>query len=113
MLARAHRLTKKRDFDQLYRRGERLATAHLLWRFLPNRLGVTRIGVVMSTKTGKLATARNRHKRHIRAALIPTVTHLPSGWDILVTVTRPIDWKTDRATLQEEVRTTLKRRFSA
>lgn len=50
-------------------------------RALPNDLGVSRLGVVVSKKVGG-AVVRNRAKRRIRAAV--NIRALPPGWDVVV-----------------------------
>ncbi len=69
MLPRAARLTQRRDFQRVYRRG-RSITGPLLWlKYVESTTPSLRIGVVVSTKTAALATDRNRLKRQIRAIL--------------------------------------------
>ncbi len=50
-------------------------------RVLPNGLGVSRLGVVVSKKVGG-AVVRNRAKRRIRAAT--NIRAVPPGWDVVV-----------------------------
>lgn len=50
-------------------------------RVLPNDVGVSRLGVVVSKKVGG-AVVRNRAKRRIRAAV--NIRALPPGWDVVV-----------------------------
>ncbi len=112
MLAHPNRLTRQRDFAQLYQRGERLSDRHFLVRVGPNRLRTVRIGVVISTKTAKRAVVRNQHKRHIRALIREMLPSLPPGWDILVTVRQSVVDFTGWPAFREELRNVLKRRFS-
>lgn len=113
MLAKPLRLTDRRTFDQLYRQGTRSGSAHLLIRFRKNPQGYLRIGIVVSTKISKRAVRRNRYKRHIRAELQAILSHLPKGWDILITVRSPIDKdpREDWKMLREEVRSLLENQF--
>ncbi len=111
MLARGHRLTDRRAFDQLYRRGQRLSTEHFLVRLEGTGRKELRFGVVMSTKVSKRAVIRNRHKRQIRAVLESLVTHLPRGWDILITVRRAVRERCEWEDFRKELRSLLERRF--
>lgn len=47
-----------------------------------NRLGICRIGITASKKTGKAVT-RNRARRVIKAALQQLAPRMSGGWDIV------------------------------
>ena len=112
MLARPFRLVRSKDFDYLYRRGERLASVHLLVRIGLNHQPRSRFGIVVSTKISKRATVRNRHKRQLREAIRPLLTILPTGWDVLVTVRQQFQKEGAWPELRSELTTLLVRRFS-
>lgn len=112
MFPRAKRLVARRDFDRLYRISDRTHGHFFLIRALPNHQGLTRFGVVMSTKTAKRATVRNRHKRHVRATLAALSYHLPPGWDIFVTIHQVVSSPADWPAFREELRTLLNTRFA-
>lgn len=85
MLPKNLRLRDKRDFEKLWKRG-RSVYGHLLGiRFLPNRVGDTRLGVVVGVKVHKRATKRNSAKRRIREALRREYApRIMRGFDIAV-----------------------------
>lgn len=66
MFPRLWRLTRKRDFDKIYRLGHKTASSFLFIRYLPNRLNHPRLAVVIGRKVNKKAVVRNRLKRLIR-----------------------------------------------
>ena len=86
MLARAMRLTRRRDFDGVYRRGRRAehALATLYVRRHPDsgpQSETRRLGFTVSKKVGK-AHDRNRVKRRLREAA--RALALPIGFDAVV-----------------------------
>lgn len=61
-------LTKRRDFDLVFKEGSSLASKNLVIYARPNELGFSRLGLAVSKKIGK-AVARNRIKRLLREAM--------------------------------------------
>ncbi len=79
------RLTKRRDFAAIYRKGRALAHPLVVLRLLPNQLPYSRYGFVVSKTVGK-AVVRNQVRRRLREG-IRTLLVQP-GWDIVV-IARP------------------------
>ena len=86
MLSRAHRLTDNKDFQNVYRRGRYNSTAFLSVNILPNKFGVTKIGVVVSKKVAKKAHDRNAVKRKVREAARLAYPRLKSGQNIVISI---------------------------
>ena len=61
-------LTKKRDFDLVFKEGVTLASKNLVIYAKPNELSFSRLGLSVSKKIGKAVT-RNRIKRLLREAM--------------------------------------------
>ena len=59
------RLLNRKDFVNLNRLGKRYHTGHFTVIFKKNRLGITRLGITISKKTGN-AVERNKIKRLVR-----------------------------------------------
>ena len=74
-------ITRNNDFLRLYRRGKTKSDPSVVIYLLPNKLGVTRLGLTTSKKIGN-AVERNRARRVIRAAaeMLPEIT---CGCDIV------------------------------
>jgi len=79
------RLTKRRDFAAVYRKGRALAHPLVVLRLLPNQLPYSRYGFAVSKTVGK-AVVRNQVRRRLREG-IRTLLVQP-GWDIVV-IARP------------------------
>ena len=75
------RLRKDSDFKNIYRTGKSLATKTLVFYFIKNDLGYTRVGYSISKKVGKAVT-RNRIRRLIKENL-KDIPDLKDGYDII------------------------------
>jgi ribonuclease P protein component len=87
---RRHRLSRSRDFDDVYRRGTSVSTRYLVLHWFPRDEdggGDPRLGLAVPRSVGS-AVVRNKMKRLLREAwkqLLPTV---PVGHDYVL-VARP------------------------
>ena len=77
------RLLNRKDFVNLNRLGKRYHTAHFIINFKENSLGIIRLGITVSKKTGNAVT-RNRIKRYIREFFRSNKTYFPQGHDIVI-----------------------------
>ena len=75
------RLRKDSHFKNIYRKGKSLATKTLVFYFIKNDLGYTRVGYSISKKVGKAVT-RNRIRRLIKENL-KDIPDLKDGYDII------------------------------
>jgi ribonuclease P protein component len=75
------RLTKRRDFAAVYRKGRAFAHPLVVLRLLPNQLPYSRYGFTVSKTVGN-AVVRNQVRRRLREG-IRTLLVQP-GWDIVV-----------------------------
>jgi ribonuclease P protein component len=91
------RLTKRRDFAVVYRKGRAFAHPLVVLRLLPNQLPYSRYGFTVSKTVGK-AVVRNRVRRRLREG-IRTLAVQP-GWDIVV-IARPKAAAADFHTLRQ------------
>jgi ribonuclease P protein component len=83
MLARQFRITKKEDFEAVYRRGRSFSLGMITMAARDNGSDLTRFGIVVSTKFSKYAVERNRIKRQIREIVRKNGKHIKSGYDIV------------------------------
>lgn len=79
------RLTKRREFATVYRRGRGFAHPLIALRLVPNQLPFSRLGFAVSKAVGK-AVVRNLVRRRLREGL--RTLPVEPGWDIVV-IARP------------------------
>jgi ribonuclease P protein component len=84
MLPKANRLTKKKDFERVFRRGKRLKDKFLTIKILGNNLNVSRFGFIVSKKISKKAVLRNKIKRRLRESVLPKLSQIRQGVDVAV-----------------------------
>ncbi|MBW1666775.1 MAG: ribonuclease P protein component [Deltaproteobacteria bacterium] len=80
---KTERLLKRKDFVNANRAGKKFFTEHFLIIVSRNGLGITRLGVAVSKKTGN-SVIRNRVKRLIREYYRLNKTHFPRGYDVVI-----------------------------
>lgn len=78
-----YRIKRKRDFERIFREGERRRGKWALFCFCPNGKGNSRLGLSVGKEYGN-AVARNRAKRIIREAFRLNRGTLPGNLDIVV-----------------------------
>ncbi|MGD8537222.1 MAG: ribonuclease P protein component [Candidatus Aminicenantes bacterium] len=79
------RITKKKDFIFLYKKGNRYRGRYFNLIYLSNDLNFSRMAVVVSKKVGG-AVERNRIKRRLRTLFRRNKQILPSPLDIICVV---------------------------
>ncbi|MFO0702440.1 MAG: ribonuclease P protein component [Candidatus Andersenbacteria bacterium] len=86
MLAAGNRLRRTRDIERVRGAGRSVGSKLLHIRFTSNHRSTSRATVVVSTRTAKRATVRNRIKRQVRAVLAPLLPRLSPPRDLMVIV---------------------------
>jgi ribonuclease P protein component len=86
---RRHRLSRSRDFDDVYRRGTSASTRHLVLHWFPREdpAGDPRLGLAVPRSVGS-AVVRNKVKRLLREAWRELLPRVPAGHDYVL-VARP------------------------
>lgn len=108
MLERANRLKKKKDFEEVIRRGQEVKGPYLVLKFLKRGQQDSRIGFVVSKKVSNKATVRNRTKRRMREAVKTKVGELKQGYDLVFFAKKNIT-ETDFWALKQEIEGLLRR----
>lgn len=95
-----HRLTRKKEIDQLFQRGGFRSCGFLKFRYLPKPQGYIRVVISISKRVGN-APKRNRIKRLIRESLRTSGYLRKRSMDCAIYVTKPLQKK---PTLEETQR---------
>ena len=66
MFPRRRRITKNKEFENIFKNGRGAYADCLGFKFVKNGLGYTRVAVLVGKKVSKRANKRNRLKRQIR-----------------------------------------------
>jgi len=82
------RLKKKSEFDSVFSNGKKGVTRALVIYAKQNKIGINRLGLVVSKKNGN-AVKRNRIKRLIREAFRLENPTLPKGFDLVCIPRQP------------------------
>lgn len=84
MFKKENRLTKQKDFDNVFNKGKSVFDRVLGLKVTKNDLNINRFGVIVSNKISKKAVERNKIKRRIREVLKKENPALKKGHDIVV-----------------------------
>jgi ribonuclease P protein component len=93
MLPLKYRLTKKKDFENVFKKGKGFKQDLLFLKAAKNDLGENRFGFVVSTKISKKATERNKVKRRLREAVWQRIGELKKGTDAVFVALPGIEGK--------------------
>lgn len=86
-MQKKYRLTHKKAFNYVYRRGKSTACDSLILMYAPTKYG-KRFGFSISKKVGK-AVVRNKIKRQLKNAIIPLTAKIDNGYNYIFVV-RPV-----------------------
>ena len=101
MLPKRNRLTKKKDFERVFKEGKKynLPGGKIYLKIIKNKLKSSRFGFVVSKKISKKATVRNRIKRRLREAVRMKMPEIKKGIDGVIVVVPDKDF----SEVQEEI----------
>ncbi len=105
MLSRENRLTKKRDFERVFKEGKTQKQGSIYLKFTPNALQYSRFGFVVGRKFSHKATIRNYLKRRLREA-VKQSEGIKNGFDVVI-VANQSGIKRDWESVQVAVKTLL------
>jgi len=88
MLPKINRLTKDKDFDNVFKNGKSSYDKLIGVKAIKNQLENSRFGILVSTKVSKKAVERNKIKRQIREIVRLQLDAIKPCYDVVI-VTLP------------------------
>ncbi|NCN07801.1 ribonuclease P protein component [Candidatus Falkowbacteria bacterium] len=108
MLIRKYRLTKRNDFQSIFKTGYKNFNKFFSLRYKLNNLENSRIAVVVSNKVAKKATDRNRIKRQVRSIISDFLPNFKQNFDVIINILSP-SLNQEYNIIQEELSKILKK----
>ena len=102
-LAKKNRLTNKKDFNLVLRKGFAVKGHFLLIKYIKTALSVPRFGFAVSLKVSGNAVNRNRIKRILSEVVRQYLSNKTEGYDAIIMVSR----KEKEGVLVQELRSLL------
>ena len=84
MLVSENRLRKKRDIDNVFKKGKTITGNFIFLRIVKNDLDINRFAFVISTKISKKAVVRNKIKRQLREIIKKDILKTKQGFDFIL-----------------------------
>jgi len=84
MLSKINRLTKKKDFEKVFREGEKFIVDCILLKKIKNNFCFSRFGFIVSTKVSKKAVLRNKVRRRLRNIVSKKLEKIQKGIDVVL-----------------------------
>jgi ribonuclease P protein component len=86
MLGQKNRLTKKKDFDSVFKQGQSFKQGFLYLKIKKNKLASSRFGFIVSKKFSKKAVERNKIKRRLREIIKEELVKIKKPVDVIIVV---------------------------
>lgn len=93
MLPKSNRLTKEKDFQEVFKKGKAIKSDFLLFRVLKNNLNTNRFGFIVSKKVSSKATTRNKIKRRLRGVVAAELKNIKGFKDFVIVALPSINKK--------------------
>lgn len=84
MLAKENRLKKKKDVENVWKKGKSFRTGLLSLKTLKNNQTAGRFAFAVGTKVSKKAVVRNKLKRRLREITRRRLSHIKPGIDVML-----------------------------
>jgi len=84
MLTRKKRLRKKKEFEEIFKKGKGFKQDFLVLKVLKGKLKEARFGFVVSQKVSKKAVLRNKVKRRLRAIIKEKEKDFKKGLEMVI-----------------------------
>ena len=94
-LPKQYRLTRKKEFEQVYDSGKTVRNSFLFIKFFKDSsLEGSKFGIVVSAKVSKKATVRNKIRRQISEAIKPHLKQVSKNVNVVIVTNSKIVDKT-------------------
>ncbi len=107
-MGKENRLTKKKDFEVAFKKGQSVKSDFLICKIVKNNLPESRFGFVVSKKVSSKATDRNKAKRRLRDAVFLLLPEIKHSFDVII-ITLPETNKKDFSQIQKAVANSFKK----
>lgn len=84
MLAKINRLTKDKDFNNVFNNGRSSYNKIIGVKAVANERESSRLGILVGSKVSKKAVERNKIKRQIRGIIRLQINKIKSGYDVVI-----------------------------
>ena len=81
MLSKKNRITKKKDFERIFKKGASIKEQFLVLKVALGSLQTSRFTFVVSQKVSKNAAVRNKIKRQLRGLMRPQINEIKKRVD--------------------------------
>src|SRR3989344_6565158 len=80
------RLSKKRDFDTVFKEGKTIKGSFLFIKVVRNNHEISRFGFIVSSKVSKKAVTRNKIRRELSDFIRLNMDRIGGSYDIIVVI---------------------------
>ena len=84
MLPKINRLTKEKDFEEVFKKGKSIKNDFLVFKIFKNHLKESRFGFIVSKKVSNKATVRNKIKRRLRDTVLGELKNTGQSIDVVI-----------------------------
>jgi ribonuclease P protein component len=103
MLPTTNRLTKKKEFEEIFKKSQSSYDKIMGVKKAINQLEVSRFGIMVGLKVSKEAVVRNKIKRRLREIIRKQINLIKPGLDIII-ITLPAIKEKDYHELEVSIR---------
>ncbi len=90
MLSKKHRIKKKKEFENVFKKGKSFAESFLIIKVISNEFSFSRFAFISPSKIFKKAVERNKIKRLIRRVVESNNVFIKEGFDIILIARKEI-----------------------
>jgi len=108
MLKKSNKITKTKEFDNVFQNGKSSFNSLIGVKVIKNNLKEPRFGIIVSTKVSKKAVIRNKIKRQIRSIIFEELNKIKQNLDCII-ITLPRIEKANYLEIQKSLQKNFKK----